>query len=83
MAAMMVTAGPAKADVDVDVDVDVGDGFDVGDHFGFNVGDGFRRFNVGDGFLFDLDDDDINSTFFFSQVDSEAGRIEPGGISFR
>jgi hypothetical protein len=92
MAAMMVTAGPAKADVSfggsssVDVDVDVGDGF------GFDVGDGIRRFDVGDGIRFvdvgddDDDDDDadgINNSFFFSQVNSEVDDIEPGGIRFR
>jgi hypothetical protein len=89
MAAMMVTAGPAKADVSfgggssVDVDVDVGDGFGFDD-----VGDGIRRFDVGDGFFgFDVgdgddDEDGINSSFFFSQVNSEAGDIRPGGVSF-
>jgi hypothetical protein len=79
MAAMMVTAGPAKADVSFgggsSVDVDV----DVGDDFGFDVGDGFFGFDVGDG---DDDEDGINSSFFFSQVNSEADDIEPGGIRF-
>jgi hypothetical protein len=87
MAAMMVTAGPAKAEVSfggssVDVDVDVGDGF------GFDVGDGIRRFDVGDGFFgFDVgdgddDEDGINNSFFFSQVNSEVDDFEPGGIRF-
>ena len=82
MAAMMVTAGPAKADVSfgggssgVDVDVDVGDGFfDVGnDGFGFDVGDGIRRFDVGDGIRFvdvgdDFDDDDDDDDRFTNRV---------------
>ncbi len=78
MAAMMVTAGPAKANVDVDVDG--GSGFDVEDGFGFNVSDGF---------LFDLDDDDdddedndINNAFVVRQVNGEAGDIDAGGVEF-
>jgi hypothetical protein len=94
MAAMMVTAGPAKADVDVDVDVDVGggsgiddvgEGFfgfdDVGDRFGFGLVDGFG-FDLGDDDDDDDDDeDDINSSFFVSQVDGEFDNFEPGGIA--
>jgi hypothetical protein len=80
MAAMMVTAGPAKAEVSfggssVDVDVDVGDGFGFDD-----VGDGFFGFDVGDGD--DDDEDGINNSFFFSQVNSEVDDFEPGGIRF-
>src|SRR5829696_3971606 len=73
MAAMMVTAGPAKADVSlggssgVDVDVDVGDsfGFDVGDGFGFDLGDGIRFVDVGDDVVDDDDDDadGVNNSF--------------------
>ncbi len=80
MAAMMVTAGPAKADVSfgggssVDVDVDVGDGF------GFDVGDGFFGFDVGDGD--DDDEDGFNNRFFFVQSNSELDNFEPGGIAF-
>ena len=79
MAAMMVTAGPAKADVSFgggsSVDVDVGDGF-----FGFDdVGDGFFGFDVGDG---GDDEDGINNSFFVSQVNSEVDDFEPGGIRF-
>ncbi len=79
MAAMMVTAGPAKADVSfgggssVDVDVDVGEGF------GFDVGNDGFGFDVGDD---DDDADGINNSFFFSQVNSEVDDIRPGGISF-
>ncbi len=81
MAAMMVTAGPAKADVSVggssvDVDVDVGGGFDFDD-----VGDGSIRFVDGGDDDDDDDEDDINSSFFFSQVNSEADDIDPGGVS--
>ena len=78
MAAMMVTAGPAKAEVSFgggsSVDVDVGEGF------GFDVGDGFFGFDVGDGD--DDDEDGINNSFFFSQVNSEVDDFEPWGIRF-
>jgi hypothetical protein len=87
MAAMMVSAGPAKADVSFggsSVDVDVGDGFgfDVGDgFFGFDdVGDGFFGFDVGDG-----DDDDADgftNRVFFVQSNSELDDFEPEGIAF-
>jgi hypothetical protein len=77
MAAMMVTAGPAKADVDVDVEVDVGGGFGFDD-----VGEGFFGFDLGDDDDDDDDEDDINSSFFVSQVDSEFDEFRPGGISF-
>ncbi len=80
MAAMMVTAGPAKADVSVggssvDVDVDVGEGFGFDD-----VGDGFFGFDVGDGD--DDDEDGFNNRFFFVQSNSELDNFEPGGIAF-
>ena len=86
MAAMMVSAGPAKADVSFggsSVDVDVGDGFgfDVGDDgFDFDVGDGFFGFDVGeDG---DDDEDGFTNRVFFSQSNSELDDFEPEGIAF-
>jgi hypothetical protein len=75
MAAMMVSAGPAKADVSFggsSVDVDVGDGF------GFDVGDGFG-FDVGDG---DDDEDGFTNRVFFVQSNSELDDFEPEGIAF-
>jgi hypothetical protein len=79
MAAMMVTAGPAKADVSFgggsSVDVDVGDG-----GFGFDVGDGFFGFDVGDGD--DDDEDGFTNRVFFVQSNSELDDFEPEGIAF-
>jgi hypothetical protein len=70
MAATMVSAGPAKADVSFgggsSVDVDVGDGF-----FGFDVGDGD-----------DDDADGFTNRVFFVQSNSELDDFEPGGIAF-
>jgi hypothetical protein len=87
MAAMMVTAGPAKANVDVDVEVAVGGGSsffdDVGDGIGFvDVGDSFFGFDLDDDNDFDGDDNDITNAFFVSQVDSVAGDIEPEDFFF-
>jgi hypothetical protein len=44
-----------------------------------DVVDGFFGFDVGDG---DDDEDGINNSFFFSQVNSEVDDFEPGGIRF-
>ena len=78
MAAMMVTTGPAKADVSiggssVDVDVDVGEGF------GFDVGNDGFGFDVGDD---DDDADNFNNVVFFSQSNSELDDFRPRGIAF-
>ncbi len=71
MAAMVVTAGPAKA-----ADISIGGG---GSSFGgssFDLGDG--DFDLGD----DDDEDGFTNRVFFVQSNSELDNFEPGGIAF-
>ena len=77
MAAMVVTAGPAKADISIGG----GDSSFGGSSFGGSSFGG-SSFNLDDDDFDDDDADGINNTFFFSQVNSEAGDIEPGGFEF-
>ena len=72
MAAMVVTAGPAKADISLGVG---GSSFG-GSSFGGSSFGG-SSFNLGDDH-----DDGINNVVFFSQVDSELDTFAPGDIEF-
>ena len=83
MAAMMVTAGPAKADISIGGgssfgDSSFGDSSFGGSSFG-GTSFGGTSFNLGDD---DDDADGINNSFFVSQVNSEFDDFRPGGISF-
>jgi hypothetical protein len=66
MAAMVVTAGPAKADISIGG----GDSSFGGSSFGDSS---FGGSSFGAGFT---------NVVFFSQVNSEVGDFEPGGIEF-